>query len=189
MLSQKLEGKKITLLPIAPEHRELLRKSATDDRVWKLSTYISKYSPDLFNTWFTMTFNNSLSGSEVCFSIAHASELIGSSRYYLINEVKKEISIGFTWIHPDHWDSSVNPEMKYLMLKNAFDHGFEKVYFHIDHLNLHSQAAVKKLGGILTEKNKWSRMRLDGSMRETMEFVITKEKWPEVIGPLQKRIL
>jgi RimJ/RimL family protein N-acetyltransferase len=112
-----LKAKKSLFFQSRPEHRELLRKSATDDRVWKLSTYISKYSPDLFNTWFTMTFNNSLSGSEVCFSIAHASELIGSSRYYLINEVKKEISIGFTWIHPDHWDSSVNPEMKYLMLK------------------------------------------------------------------------
>ncbi len=187
-LSKILKGNSISMIPIESDHREKLRINAKDDKIWNLNTYIEKYTPELFNTWFTLTYNNSLSGSEVCFSVSKESQLIGSSRYYLINQVKQELSIGFTWIKPDYWGTSVNPEMKYLLIENAFEQGFKNIYFHVDNFNLHSQAAMKKLGAKLHLENKWTRMRLDGSMRNTLEYVITFEMWEELKNKLVVRL-
>jgi hypothetical protein len=59
MLKQSIvTGKKLLLLLIQPDHREKLRTYAQDDRIWNLSTYIAHYGHDLFNTWFTLTYNN-----------------------------------------------------------------------------------------------------------------------------------
>ncbi len=187
--NKTLNGRKISLLQIQPEHRELLRVHAQDDRVWKLSTIIACYSPDLFNTWFTLTYNNTASELECCYSISYKDQLIGSSRYYSIKKESKEICIGYTWINPTFWGSFVNPEIKYLMLKNAFEQNFDKIYFHVDNLNIHSQTAMKKLGAEVVPGNKWTRMRLDGSFRDTVEYVVTREMWPSISAKLQQRIL
>jgi RimJ/RimL family protein N-acetyltransferase len=186
---KSLIGKKIILNPIQPEHREHLRQNAKDNRVWAFNTLIANYSEDLFNTWFTLAYNNTISGIERCFVISHNKQLIGSSRYYMIKPEIKELSIGFTWIHPIFWGSTVNPETKYLMINNAFESEYEKINFHVDNLNIHSQKAMEKLGATLVTKNKWTRMRPDGSIRQTYEYEIKKEKWPEISEKLIKRIV
>ncbi len=183
-----LIGKSISLIPIQPDHRELLRINAKDNRVWSFNTLIANYSDDLFNTWFTHSYSNTNSGIENCFVMSKHQQLMGSSRYYMIKPEAKELSIGFTWIHPDFWGSSVNPESKYLMISNAFENGFEKIYFHVDNHNFHSQKAMDKLGANLLTKNKWTRMRLDGSTRQTYEYEITKTNWTSISEKLIKRI-
>ncbi|MBL7666320.1 MAG: GNAT family N-acetyltransferase [Bacteriovoracaceae bacterium] len=186
---QPLKGRYIILIPIRPEHKELLRPNAVFPEIWTHNTQISKYTPELYDTWFSLAYNHSLTGTHLPYMIeAQNGQLIGCSSYYSINKDKKEIAIGFTWITPAHWGTKVNPEMKYLMLEHAFNHGYQKVFFHVDNRNLHSQAAMKKLGATLNQIKPADKMRLDGSMRDTVEFVITLEEWPKVKKKLLARL-
>lgn len=183
-----LENEHILLRPIAPDDRENLRRNAKFNEIWKNTTLMNVYTDSLFDMWFNLAFNNSQGTTQKCFVLEKLGELIGSSRYYGIDSNRKEISIGYTWITPRYWGSSINPSIKYLMLKNAFEQGFEKVFFHTDVLNEHSQSAIKKLGAKFTRKEIGNKIRPDGTMRDTVEFVVDKKDWKEVSEKLLFRI-
>ena len=186
MIYRTLQNDIVTLRPIHHEDRERLREAAKFDHVWTNTTLMNHYDEKLFNAWFALAFNNSQGPSQKCFVFEKDGKLIGSSRYYGISE--KEISIGYTWISPSYWGTKVNPSIKYLMLNNVFENGYERVFFHTDILNLHSQAAIQKLGATFVKKTVADKIRPDGTLRDTMEYVIDQSKWPEIKEGLLKRI-
>jgi RimJ/RimL family protein N-acetyltransferase len=175
MLSQNLKYNDLELRPLHPSHREELRLNAKNDKIWTYNTQINKYSDELYNSWFTTMYNNYLFGSEIPFVLFLKDNAIGTTRYYSIKTDLKEISIGFTWITPNYWQTGVNRKMKLLIMENAFNHGFEKLFFHVDNLNSRSLLAMKKLGAIENKITPQNRMRVDGSFRDTVEFLVNKE--------------
>jgi RimJ/RimL family protein N-acetyltransferase len=87
------------------------------------------------------------------------------------------------------WGTAVNPESKLLMLAHCFDDcGFGRVKIQTDALNLHSQAAIARLGaqreGVLRRHTK----RADGSFRDTVVFSILRDEWPQVKAGLEARL-
>ena len=74
----------------------------------------------------------------------------GSTRFGLIDQTNKVLHIGWTWIGRKFQGTGLNKNMKYLMLKYAFEElEFEKVEFRIDERNTKSRQAVEKLGATL----------------------------------------
>lgn len=187
-LHQKLSLNLVSLLPIQPEHKEALRKAAQFDEVWTHTSIMNKYSSELFDTWFALAFNQTKSGQHMTYLVEYQGQLVGSTRYYAIRPEQKEIAIGFTWYTPAVWGTVVNPSCKLLLFENAFSHGYEKVFFHTDIKNVHSQAAIKKLGAVYTQTIKEDKLRLDGSLRDTVEFVLSQDNWSQAKQKLLTRI-
>jgi RimJ/RimL family protein N-acetyltransferase len=92
------------------------------------------------------------------------------------------------WDRP-HWGSTVNPEAKRLMLGHLFDDcGFERVLIQTDIANLHSQAAIAKLGAQREGVLRHHLIRADGSRRDTVVFSLLSEEWPAARARLEARL-
>lgn len=115
-------------------------------------------------------------------------EAIGSSSYCDIRLANKGIEIGFTWIAREHRGTRVNPESKLLMMTHAFETlGCERVQLKCDVLNLHSAAAIQKLGAKREGVLRKQMVVRGGRMRDTAIFSIIRDEWPGVKAGLEKR--
>ena len=105
----------------------------------------------------------------------------GSTRFMNIDWKNKVLHIGSTWIGREFQGSGLNGNMKFLMLKHAFNAmGFEKVEFRIDERNMQSRKAVEKLGGKLEGILRKNVYLLDGFKRNTCCYGILKEEWSDI---------
>ena len=70
--------------------------------------------------------------------------------YAIRSYYDKVLHIGWTWIGKEFQGTGLNFQMKYLMLKYAFETlDFDKVEFRIDERNIQSRKAVEKIGATL----------------------------------------
>jgi len=74
-------------------------------------------------------------------------EVVGSSRYYELNEGNNSVAVGYTFIGRAFWGKGHNAALKKLMLDYAFQY-VDKVVLHIGATNFRSQKATEKLGAI-----------------------------------------
>ncbi|NRB59116.1 MAG: GNAT family N-acetyltransferase [Winogradskyella sp.] len=103
----------------------------------------------------------------------------GSTRFGSINWKNKVLHIGWTWIGQEFQGTGLNKNMKFLMLKYAFETlEFEKVEFRIDERNKKSRKAVEKLGATLEGILRKDVLMKDGFRRSTCCYGILKEEWP-----------
>src|SRR5205809_626441 len=90
---------------------------------------------------------------------------------------------------PETWGGVVNPEAKYLLMRHAFeDWRAIRVALKTDVKNVHSQAAIKKLGARFEGTLRNQRIRPDGSYRDTVMFSIIESEWPAVKARLEQRL-
>ena len=105
----------------------------------------------------------------------------GSTRFGLINWKDKVLHIGWTWIGKEFQGTGLNKNMKFLMLRHAFETmKFEKVEFRIDERNERSRKAVEKIGATLEGILRSDTIMLDGFRRNTCCYGILKEEWTEI---------
>jgi len=130
-------------------------------------------------------------GREYPFVVARLSDgrVIGSTRYLDVQEDDRTVEIGWTWYTPDVWGGAVNPEAKYLLMRHAFeDWRAIRVALKTDINNLHSQAAIRKLGARYEGTLRNQRIRPDGSYRDTVIFSVIESEWPAVKARLEQRL-
>lgn len=107
----------------------------------------------------------------------------GSTRFGLINWTNKVLHIGWTWIGQEFQGTGLNKNMKFLMLKYAFEIlKFDKVEFRVDERNIRSRKAVEKLGATLEGILRKDTLMLDCFKRSTCCYGILKEEWDEIKG-------
>lgn len=105
----------------------------------------------------------------------------GSTRFGLINWKNKVLHIGWTWIGREFQGTGLNKNVKFLMLRYAFeDLRFEKVEFRIDERNERSRKAVEKLGATFEGVLRKDTLMLDGFRRSTCCYGILKEDWDTI---------
>ncbi len=108
-------------------------------------------------------------------------EYAGSTRFGLVNWKNKVLHIGWTWIGHNFQGTGLNANMKFLMLRYAFETlEFEKVEFRIDERNNKSRRAVEKLGATLEGILRKDTLMNDGFRRSTCCYGILKEEWPTI---------
>src|SRR4029453_5769932 len=93
------------------------------------------------------------------------------STYMEIRPPHKGLEIGNTWISRPHQGTRINPEMKLLMLRHAFETlGAVRVQLKTGHTNLHSQRAIAKLGATREGTLRNHMIEPDGRYRDTRVF-------------------
>lgn len=168
-LQPTLEGEKLLVRPLRAEDFDALYAAASDPLIWEQHPSPLRYQRPVFENEF---FQGALaSGSAVVVIDKVTGKIIGSSRYYDWDPLKREIAIGFTFLAHSHWGDGSNRELKRLMLEHAF-RSAGVVWFHIGRTNWRSRKAVEKIGARLSHE---STKELSGVVHEYAFYLIRPE--------------
>ncbi len=99
------------------------------------------------------------------------------------------MEIGSTWLAASAQGSYVNPEIKLLMLRHAFDTWrVRRVTFKTDARNEQSRRAIARLGATFEGVLRAHKFASDGTVRDTACFSILRDEWPAVQQELVQRV-
>jgi RimJ/RimL family protein N-acetyltransferase len=143
-LQPTLKNQLIELVPLKNTDFEKLYMAASDPLIWEQHPMKDRHKREVFEVYFKEAIE---SGGAFLFIDAVSREVIGSSRYYYLDEAKSTVSIGYTFMTRRYWGKGYNESIKSLMLNHAFrfvDH----VYFHVGAYNIRSQIAIQRLGAV-----------------------------------------
>jgi RimJ/RimL family protein N-acetyltransferase len=137
-----LHNEYVRLVPLAVTDFEALYAIASDPLVWAQHPTKNRYEKDVFKNFF-----DGAIASKGAFLITNAAtdEVIGSSRFYDIDEAAKTATIGYTFFARSAWGKPYNRSAKILMLNYAFEH-IDTVFFQIGAENTRSQIAISRFG-------------------------------------------
>ena len=185
-----LIGRYLRLEPMRAVHAAALLEAGRDPEIWAWMP-ARPTTRAAMDTWLAKAMKGEGQGREYPFVVVRLADgrIIGSTRYLAVEEEDRTVEIGWTWYSPDAWGGVVNPEAKYLLMRHAFEdwHAI-RVALKTDVKNLHSQAAIRKLGARYEGTLRNQRIRPDGSYRDTVIFSIIESEWPSVKAKLEQRL-
>jgi RimJ/RimL family protein N-acetyltransferase len=183
MTSVVLAGWGVRLEPLSKAHAEALQQASADGEIWKLH-YTTAPGPDLesVNAYIDIALNGQLKGEcQPYVVINDTGKVLGSTRYYDIDDATPTCAIGYTWYAARAQRTHVNSACKRLLLAYAFDvKQATAVYFHTSHLNSRSQTAITRLGAKMDGILRQHKRHKDGSLRDTYVYSILDKEWPVV---------
>jgi RimJ/RimL family protein N-acetyltransferase len=172
------------------EHAAALLEAGRSPEIWEWMPARPLTAPAM-NIWLEKALRAQSQGREYPFVVVRLNDdrIIGSTRYLEVQEEDRTVEIGWTWYSPEAWGGVINPEAKYLLMRHAFEdwHAI-RVALKTDTKNLHSQAAIRKLGAQFEGTLRNQRIRPDGSYRDTVIFSVIESEWPAVRAGLEKRL-
>lgn len=114
---------------------------------------------------------------------------IGSTSYMNIRPDHHGLEIGSTWITKPARGTKINPAMKHLMLKHAFEKlDAIRVELKTDARNTQSRAAILKLGAQFEGILRNHIIMPDGHLRGSALYSIIPDQWPAIEQQLLARI-
>ena len=177
-----LQTDNILLRPLIAEDFIAFEKITTDPEVWIYFTFDLSVKNEL-KEWVEIAVNDIKNRSRLAFTIIDkmSGMPIGSTSFGNISYRDKRIEIGWTWIAKDYQGTGVNNQIKFLMLRYAFEvFGFERVEFKTDVLNIRARKAFQRIGaseeGILRSHTLMTHNR----RRDTIWYSILKNEWDEI---------
>ena len=112
-------------------------------------------------------------------------EIMGTTRIYGIDQTNYCCEIGSTFYGKQYQRTYVNTTCKYLLLKYCFEQmGTVRVQFKTDELNVSSQRAIERIGGIKEGILRNERIRSNGFIRNAVVYSIIDSEWSEVKNKL-----
>lgn len=185
-----LDGEMVRLEPLTWEHLAGLEKVAFDERIWRYMLTRVETQEDL-RGWLESALKMQAGGNSLPWVtiLKDGGRVVGSSRFADLDLHHGTVELGYTWIAPAFQGAGVNPEAKLLQLRYAFETlGLRRVALKTHHLNLQSQAAMRKLGAVEEGTFRNHYVMPDGSQRHSVWFSITREDWPQVRSRLEQRV-
>ncbi|MEU4829615.1 GNAT family protein [Streptosporangium sp. NPDC023615] len=174
-----LEGDTVRLEPLTADHfPDLFLAGGGDEEVWRWVTYdpprteaeLAGFLTGLIEVPDHVPFAVVLRGT---------GRAVGSTTYIDTPGYAESIEIGWTWYGRSVWRTAVNTECKILLIDHAFDVlGVNRVQLKTDNLNVRSQNAIRRIGGVHEGTLRRHRRRADGSWRDTVYFGILDDEWP-----------
>jgi len=158
-----LKGELLELRPLREEDFPDLFAVASDPLIWEQHPNNDRYQEDVFRAFFRGAME---SGGAFLVTDNKDGKVIGSSRYYGYDPEKSEVEVGWTFLARSHWGGVYNREMKYLMLRHAFQF-VHSVILVIGPENWRSRKAAEKIGGVYRET------KLDKNGQERVVYQIT----------------
>jgi len=143
-----------------------------------------------FDAWWGGAMKAMQQGARIAWAVRRLSDgaIVGTTSLYEIRPDHRRCEIGSTFYRPEARGGPVNPSCKRLLLGHAFDAGAVRVEILTDAINPGSQAAIRKLGardeGILRKH----KITFRGRVRDTAQFAVLDEDWPEVRARLDARL-
>jgi N-acetyltransferase len=183
-----LEGGKCFLEPLTMQHVEQLKLRCAEGDLWK-NPHIPIPHPDRVDAYVKQALANAQRGTDIPFAVGilASGEIIGTTRYKYVDRYHRRTNIS-TWIVPRWHRTSVNSELKLMMLSRAFEHNrFLRLEFLIHPENIQSRKAVERLGcrfeGVLR-----SHIIVDGTSRDSAVYSIIASEWPELKARLIEKM-
>lgn len=170
-LQPTLEGNLLQLRPITPADFDALFAAASDPLIWEQHPESDRYTRKVFQTYFDGALE---SGGALVIIERKTGRIIGSSRYFGFDPLKREIEIGWTFLERPFWGGTHNRELKSLMLGHAFKF-VDRVLFIVGEDNLRSRKAVEKIGGKLFRT--FQRPDRHGNPTNNVVYALDRAAW------------
>jgi N-acetyltransferase len=185
-----LEGRFVRLEPLSMAHLPGLCSVGLDPELWRWTPFVVR-TPEEMRSYLERALQAQKQGTALPFTIMElfSGSIIGSSRYMNIEQEHQRLEIGSTWIVRPWQRTPVNTEMKYLMLRNAFEQlGCIRVEFKTDSLNEPSRNALLRIGARQEGIFRNHMLTWSGRIRHTVYFSIINSDWPQVESQLQEKL-
>ncbi|MEX1170297.1 MAG: GNAT family N-acetyltransferase [Chloroflexota bacterium] len=182
-----LEGPRVRLEPLAPEHFADLVLVAFDEALWRW-TIMKPQDKTGLRRWFETALANAEAGTERPFATVDraSGRAIGSSRFLSIVPEHRRLEIGWTWVATAFQRTGTNREVKLLQLTHAFETlGASRVEFKTHARNERSRTALAGIGATFEGILRNHMIMPDGSIRDSAYFSVIAEEWPVVKAGLQ----
>lgn len=115
--------------------------------------------------------------------------VVGTTSFYEVSPEQRSLAIGYTHLGRPWWRTGVNTEAKLLLLTRAFEElGALRVVWHTDIRNTRSQQAIERLGAQREGVLRMHRQRNDGTWRDTVQYSMIADEWPEMRARLQAKL-
>ena len=181
-----LEGSRIRLEPLRPEHLADLALVAFDPSLWRW-TIMGPQDEAGLRRWFETALANAEAGTERPFATIDlaSGRAIGSSRFLSIVPEHRRLEIGWTWVGTVFQRTGANREAKLLQLTHAFETlGANRVEFKTHARNERSRNALIGIGAAFEGVFRNHMIMPDGSIRDSAYYSVTAAEWPAVKAAL-----
>jgi RimJ/RimL family protein N-acetyltransferase len=174
-----LQTDNIILRPLIAEDFIAFEKITTDPEVWIYFTFDLSVKNEL-KEWVEIAVNDIKNKTRLAFTIVDklSGIPIGSTSFGNISYRDKRIEIGWTWITKAYQGTGVNNQIKFLMLRYAFEVlEFERVEFKTDVLNIRARKAFQRIGAIEEGILRSHTLMTHNRRRDTIWYSILKNEW------------
>jgi uncharacterized protein len=188
---EPLYGDHVILEPLDMAHVDELFAATRDPEVWQHLTHGQPAGRDGMAEIVADALRMHHTGARVPWIQRDATtgEVIGTTSYYELNEAKRSLGIGYTFLSRRCWRTGVNTEAKLLLLTRAFEElGAVRVVWHTDSRNERSQAAIERLGARREGVLRMHRRRADGAWADSVQYAMTVDEWPAAHIRLRERL-
>ena len=184
-----LENRFVRLEPLTAALEGEVRAALDCDAAsWDIMV-AAAYGP-YFEGWWGSALKAMAQGTRIAWAVRRLEDgaVVGTTSLYEISPNHRRCELGSTFYRPEARGGPVNPSCKRLLLGHAFDGGAVRVEILTDAINPGSQAAIRKLGardeGVLRKH----KITFKGRIRDTAQFAILDDDWPEVRARLDARL-
>ena len=172
----------VALEPLSLDHIEALERAAADGELWKL-WFTSVPAPGRMRAYVQAALEMQAQGNALPFAVRDKSDgaVVGSTRFFDFEPKLPRVEIGYTWYAQSRQRSHVNTACKRLLLTHAFETlKCVAVQFSTDRYNHASQRAIERLGAQRDGILRSHRLRVDGTVRDSVVYSIVAAEWPDV---------
>jgi RimJ/RimL family protein N-acetyltransferase len=170
-LQPTLSDARVRLQPLREEDFDPLYAVANDPLLWEQHPSPTRYRREVFATYFEGALQ---SKGALLIRDAQDESVIGSSRFYDLDEANKQVTIGYTFVARRCWGKGHNQAVKALMLGHAFQF-VERALFHVGAQNKRSRIAMERLGGVLIGEK--SVAYFGEKANPNVVYAIEREAW------------
>jgi RimJ/RimL family protein N-acetyltransferase len=185
-----LNGEFACLEPLELGHVDDLNEAAKDGDLMNLKVTSIPSEDGMFD-YIQRALSLKEKGIQLPFVVRRNSDnkIVGTTRYYEINEQNRNLSIGYTWYSASAQNTPINTECKHMLLSNAFDQAAcISVQWHTYHGNTRSQKAILRLGAKFEGVLRNHMILPDGRIRHTHCFSMLDEEWPLAKANLEAKL-
>ncbi len=186
-----LVGSVVRLEPLSEAHVPGLCEVGLDERIWRYMLYGNIQNEQDMLAWVREMLRRRAQGADLPFAVIHleSGRVVGATRFMEMRPAHRNLEIGGTWFGLDYQGSQVNPETKYLMLRQAFEvWGCIRVQIKTDLRNERSQRAIERLGAVREGVFRNHMILPDGHVRSSVFYSILDGEWPAVKAGLEARL-
>ncbi|RXH51863.1 N-acetyltransferase [Kurthia gibsonii] len=184
----QLEDDVVYLRPLVMEDAEALFEAGNHAEIWTYTAHTIQSLKDA-EAYIEDALHKSKTEQTYAIVDRQSNRVIGSTRFYQIDTKNRAVTLGYTWLTPGYFGTSVNKRCKYLLFQYAFEkEGLERIQIVADERNTRSCRAIE---GLLATKEGVLRKHIickDGYIRNSVVYSVIREDWPRVKAHLEQAI-